>query len=238
MQIIPAIDIIDGKCVRLTKGDYSQKTEYKENPLEVAKEFESAGIQRLHLVDLDGAKAKKVVNLSVLQTIAKNTNLTIDFGGGVQTTEDLKDVFEAGANQITGGSIAVKNEALFTEWIEEFGSEKIILGADVKGHHIAIHGWQESSDKHIFDFLEHYLAKGLKYVICTDVSKDGALEGTSNALYQEILNRFPDVKLIASGGVGNVQDLEILDEMDVYGAIVGKAIYEKRIELSDLKKFL
>ena len=238
MQIIPAIDIIDGKCVRLTKGDYSQKTEYNENPLEVAKEFESAGIQRLHLVDLDGAKAKKVVNLSVLQTIAKNTNLTIDFGGGVQTTEDLKDVFEAGAKQITGGSIAVKNEVLFTEWIEEFGSEKIILGADVKGHHIAIHGWQESSDKHIFDFLEHYLAKGLKYVICTDVSKDGALQGTSNALYQDILNRFPDVKLIASGGVGNVQDLEILDEMDVYGAIVGKAIYEKRIELSDLKKFL
>jgi phosphoribosylformimino-5-aminoimidazole carboxamide ribotide isomerase len=238
MQIIPAIDIIDGKCVRLTKGDYSQKTEYNENPLEVAKEFESAGIQRLHLVDLDGAKAKKVVNLSVLQTIAKNTNLTIDFGGGVQTTEDLKDVFEAGAKQITGGSIAVKNEALFTEWIEEFGREKIILGADVKGHHIAIHGWQESSDKHIFDFLEHYLAKGLKYVICTDVSKDGALQGTSNALYQDILNRFPDVKLIASGGVSNVQDLEILDEMDVYGAIVGKAIYEKRIELSDLKKFL
>lgn len=237
MYIIPAIDIIDGKCVRLTKGDYNQKTEYNDNPLEVAKEFEAAGIQRLHLVDLDGAKAKKVVNLEVLKTLANNTDLTIDFGGGVQSTADLKAVFDAGANQITGGSIAVKNEALFTEWIEEFGGEKIILGADVKGEHIAIHGWQESSEMHIYDFLEHYLAKGLKYVICTDVSKDGALQGTSNQLYQNILDRFPDVKLIASGGVSNVNDLQLLEEMDVYGAIVGKAIYEKRINLSDLKQF-
>ncbi|HET8860377.1 1-(5-phosphoribosyl)-5-[(5-phosphoribosylamino)methylideneamino]imidazole-4-carboxamide isomerase [Marivirga sp.] len=237
MHIIPAIDIIGGKCVRLTKGDYNQKTEYNDNPLEVAKEFEAAGIKRLHLVDLDGAKAKKVVNLEVLKTIASNTNLTIDFGGGVQSTEDLKSVFEAGANQITGGSIAVKNESLFTEWIDEFGGEKIILGADVKGEHIAIHGWQESSEKHIFDFLEHYLAKGLRYVICTDVSKDGALQGTSNQLYQNILDRFPEVKLIASGGVSNVNDLQILQEMNVYGAIVGKAIYEKRIDLSELKQF-
>jgi phosphoribosylformimino-5-aminoimidazole carboxamide ribotide isomerase len=237
MQIIPAIDIIDGKCVRLTKGDYNQKTEYNDNPLEVAKEFEAAGIKRLHLVDLDGAKAKKVVNLAVLQSIAKDTNLTIDFGGGVQSTEDLKAVFDAGANQITGGSIAVKNEALFTEWIEEFGGEKIILGADVKGEYIAIHGWQESSEKHIFDFLDHYLAKGLQYVICTDVSKDGALEGTSNQLYENILDRFPEVKLIASGGVSKLGDLEILEQMGVYGAIVGKAIYEKRINLSDLKQF-
>ncbi|WP_375581498.1 1-(5-phosphoribosyl)-5-[(5-phosphoribosylamino)methylideneamino]imidazole-4-carboxamide isomerase [Marivirga tractuosa] len=237
MHIIPAIDIIDGKCVRLTKGDYNQKTEYNDNPLEVAKEFEAAGIQRLHLVDLDGAKAKKVVNLEVLKSIANNTNLTIDFGGGVQSTEDLKAVFDAGANQITGGSIAVKNEALFTEWIEEFGGEKIILGADVKAEHIAIHGWQESSEKHIFDFLEHYLAKGLKYVICTDVSKDGALQGTSNQLYQDILDRFPDVKLIASGGVSKLEDLYTLEKMNVYGVIVGKAIYEKRINLSDLKQF-
>lgn len=237
MHIIPAIDIIDGKCVRLTKGDYNKKTEYNDNPLEVAKEFEAAGIQRLHLVDLDGAKAKKVVNLEVLKSISDNTNLTIDFGGGVQSTKDLKAVFEAGANQITGGSIAVKNEALFTEWIEEFGGEKIILGADVKGEHIAIHGWQESSERHIFDFLEHYLAKGLKYVICTDVSKDGALEGTSNELYQDILDRFPEVKLIASGGVSKLEDLQTLEQMNVYGAIVGKAIYEKRINLSDLKQF-
>lgn len=237
MHIIPAIDIIDGKCVRLTKGDYNQKTEYNNNPLEVAKEFEAAGIERLHLVDLDGAKAKHVVNLDVLISISDNTNLTIDFGGGVQSTEDLHDVFNAGANQITGGSIAVKNEALFTEWIEEFGGEKIILGADVKGKHIAIHGWQESSEKHIFDFLEHYLAKGLKYVICTDVSKDGALQGTSNQLYQDILDRFPHIKLIASGGVSKLEDLQILEGMNVYGAIVGKAIYEKRINLSDLKQF-
>jgi phosphoribosylformimino-5-aminoimidazole carboxamide ribotide isomerase len=237
MHIIPAIDIIDGKCVRLTKGDYNQKTEYNDDPLAVAKEFEAAGIQRLHLVDLDGAKAKKVVNLEVLKSISENTNLTIDFGGGVQSTEDLKAVFDAGANQITGGSIAVKNEPLFTEWIEEFGGEKIILGADVKGEHIAIHGWQESSERHIFDFLERYLKKGLKYVICTDVSKDGALEGTSNELYQNILDRFPEVQLIASGGVSNIKDLQILEEMKVYGAIVGKAIYEKRINLSDLKQF-
>jgi phosphoribosylformimino-5-aminoimidazole carboxamide ribotide isomerase len=237
MHIIPAIDIIDGKCVRLTKGDYDQKTEYNDKPLEVAKEFEAAGIQRLHLVDLDGAKSKKVVNLEVLKSIADNTNLTIDFGGGVQSTEDLNAVFEAGASQITGGSIAVKNEALFTEWIEEFGGQKIILGADVRDEHIAIHGWQESSEKHIFDFLEHYLAKGLEYVICTDVSKDGALQGTSNQLYQDILDRFPDIKLIASGGVSKIEDLNILQEMEVYGAIVGKAIYEKRINLEDLKQF-
>lgn len=237
MHIIPAIDIIDGKCVRLTKGDYNQKTEYNNNPLEVAQEFEAAGIQRLHLVDLDGAKAKKVVNLDVLKSIAENTNLTIDFGGGVQSTEDLKAVFDAGANQITGGSIAVKNEALFTEWIEEFGGEKIILGADVKGEQIAIHGWQESSEKHIYDFLDHYLAKGLQYVICTDVSKDGALEGTSNELYQNILDRFPSINLIASGGVSKLEDLQILEGMDIYGAIVGKAIYEKRINLKDLKQF-
>jgi phosphoribosylformimino-5-aminoimidazole carboxamide ribotide isomerase len=237
MHIIPAIDIIDGKCVRLTKGDYNQKTEYNNNPLEVAQEFEAAGIQRLHLVDLDGAKAKKVVNLDVLKSIAENTNLTIDFGGGVQSTEDLKAVFDAGANQITGGSIAVKNEALFTEWIEEFGGEKIILGADVKGEQIAIHGWQESSEKHIYDFLDHYLAKGLQYVICTDVSKDGALEGTSNELYQNILDRFPSINLIASGGVSKLEDLQKLEGMDIYGAIVGKAIYEKRINLNDLKQF-
>ncbi|WMN06178.1 1-(5-phosphoribosyl)-5-[(5-phosphoribosylamino)methylideneamino]imidazole-4-carboxamide isomerase [Marivirga arenosa] len=235
MHIIPAIDIIDGKCVRLTKGDYNQKKEYNSNPLEVAQEFEQAGLKRLHLVDLDGAKAKKVVNLDVLKTISNQTNLTIDFGGGVQSTEEINAVFEAGANQITGGSIAVKNESLFTEWIQEFGGEKIILGADVKDEKIAIHGWQESSDKHIFDFLDHYLAKGLKYVICTDVSKDGALQGTANDLYENIIKRFPEIKLIASGGVSNLDDLKKLKEMNLYGAIVGKAIYEKRINLSDFK---
>jgi phosphoribosylformimino-5-aminoimidazole carboxamide ribotide isomerase len=237
MQIIPAIDIIDGKCVRLTQGDYNQKKEYNSNPLEVAKEFEGAGIHRLHLVDLDGAKAKKVVNLEVLETISTHTNLHIDFGGGVQSTADLASVFAAGAKQVTGGSIAVKNEALFTEWIEEFGGEKIILGADVKGEHIAIHGWQERSEQHIFDFLENYLAKGLQYVICTDVSKDGALQGTSNDLYAEIIKRFPNIKLIASGGVSSLKDLEELEQMNMYGAIVGKAIYEKRVTLKELMQF-
>lgn len=237
MEIIPAIDIIDGACVRLTKGDYNQKTEYNSNPLEVAQGFEAAGIKRLHLVDLDGAKAKKVINLAVLKTIAENTKLSIDFGGGVQSTADLEQVFDAGAKQVTGGSIAVKNQDLFTEWIQEFGGEKIILGADVKDEYIAIHGWEEKADWHIYDFLEHYLAKGLQYVICTDVSKDGALAGTSNELYANILARFPDIKLIASGGVSQLSDLTTLEEMKVYGAIVGKAIYENRIALKDLQKF-
>ncbi|PTB95549.1 1-(5-phosphoribosyl)-5-[(5-phosphoribosylamino)methylideneamino]imidazole-4-carboxamide isomerase [Marivirga lumbricoides] len=237
MHIIPAIDLIDGKCVRLLKGDYNQKTEYNSNPLAVAQEFEAAGLKKLHLVDLDGAKAKKVINLPVLQNIVENTGLEVDFGGGVQSTEDLSAVFKAGAKQLTGGSIAVKNEGLFTEWIQEFGGEKIILGADVKDRSIAIHGWQESADWHIFDFLEHYLTKGIQYVICTDVSKDGALQGTSNELYQEIQEKFPEIKLIASGGVSNLQDLEILESMKMYGAIVGKAIYEKRVALQDLKQF-
>lgn len=237
MHIIPAIDLIDGKCVRLLKGDYNQKTEYNSNPLAVAQEFEAAGLKKLHLVDLDGAKAKKVINLPVLQSIVANTGLEVDFGGGVQSTEDLSAVFKAGAKQVTGGSIAVKNEALFTEWIQEFGGEKIILGADVKDRNIAIHGWQESADWHIFDFLEHYLKKGIQYVICTDVSKDGALQGTSNELYAEIQQKFPELKLIASGGVSSLKDLETLEKMNIYGAIVGKAIYEKRIALQDLKQF-
>ena len=235
MEIIPAIDIIDGKCVRLTKGDYNQKTEYNDNPVEVAQQFEAAGIKRLHLVDLDGAKAKKVVNLDVLKNIANETNLAIDFGGGVQSTQDLEKVFNAGASQVTGGSIAVKNEALFTEWIYEFGGDKIILGADVKDEQIAIHGWEEKADWQIYDFLEHYLEKGLRHVICTDVSKDGALQGPSTELYIKILDRFPTIKLIASGGVSNLYDLEELDKIGVYGAIIGKAIYEKRISLSELK---
>ncbi len=238
MHIIPAIDIIDGKCVRLTKGDYDQKTEYNSNPLEVAQSFEKAGIKRLHLVDLDGAKAKKVINLAVLKAIAENTGLKVDFGGGVQSTSDIEAVFSAGAQQVTGGSVAVKNEGLFTEWIEEFGGDKIILGADVKDRNIAIHGWQESADWHIFDFLEHYLNKGIKYVICTDVSKDGVLQGTSNELYAEIMEKFPEIKLIASGGVSNIADLDLLKEMKVYGAIVGKAIYEKRISLEELNHFV
>ncbi len=236
MRFIPAIDIIDGKCVRLTQGDYSQKKIYNENPVEVAKSFENAGLQYLHLVDLDGAKQKKVVNYKVLEQIASQTSLKIDFGGGVQSNEDIQKVFDAGAKQITGGSIAVKNPDLFESWIERYGSEKIILGADVKNEKIAVGGWEETSELHIFDFLEKYLAKGIRYVICTDISKDGLLQGTSLELYQKILKKFPDIHLIASGGVSCMQDLDDLQKNGLEGAIIGKAIYEEKISLEELTK--
>lgn len=236
MRFIPAIDIIDGKCVRLTQGDYSQKKIYNENPVEVAKSFENAGLQYLHLVDLDGAKQKKVVNYKVLEQIASQTSLKIDFGGGVQSNEDIQKVFDAGARQITGGSIAVKNPDLFESWIERYGSEKIILGADVKNEKIAVGGWEETSELHIFNFLEKYLAKGIRYVICTDISKDGLLQGTSLELYQKILKKFPDIHLIASGGVSCMQDLDDLQKNGLEGAIIGKAIYEEKISLEELTK--
>lgn len=236
MRFIPAIDMIDGKCVRLTQGDYSQKKIYNENPLDVAKSFEDAGLQYLHLVDLDGAKQKKVVNYKILEQIASNTSLKIDFGGGVQSDEDVQRVFDAGAKQITGGSIAVKNPDLFETWIKRYGSEKIILGADVKNEKIAVGGWEETSELNIFDFLEKYLAKGIRYVICTDISKDGLLQGTSTELYQKILKKFPDIKLIASGGVSCMQDLEDLQNSGLEGAIIGKAIYEGKISLNELSK--
>jgi phosphoribosylformimino-5-aminoimidazole carboxamide ribotide isomerase len=236
VRFIPAIDIIDGKCVRLTQGDYSQKTIYNENPLEVAKSFEDAGLQYLHLVDLDGAKQKKVVNYKVLEQIASQTALNIDFGGGVQSDEDIQRVFDAGAKQITGGSIAVKNPDLFESWIKRYGSEKIILGADVKNEKIAVGGWEETSELHIFDFLEKYLAKGIRYIICTDISKDGLLQGTSVELYQKILKKFPDIHLIASGGVSCMQDLDDLQKNGLEGAIIGKAIYEGKIGLNQLGK--
>jgi phosphoribosylformimino-5-aminoimidazole carboxamide ribotide isomerase len=239
MYIIPAIDIIDGKCVRLTQGDYSQKKIYNEDPLEVAKGFEAAGIKRLHLVDLDGAKKKKVVNIKVLESIAHGTSLHIDFGGGVQSDEDIQNVFDAGAQQITGGSIAVKNPELFISWVEKYGYEKIILGADVKNNRIAISGWEEEADKEIFEFLQvFYLDRNIKYVICTDVSKDGLLQGPSFELYNQINEKFPDLQLIASGGVSNYQDLEILSGTKCYGVIVGKAIYEGRISLKELRNFV
>jgi len=236
VRFIPAIDMIDGKCVRLTQGDYSQKKIYNENPLDVAKSFEDAGLQYLHLVDLDGAKQKKVVNYKILEQIASNTSLKIDFGGGVQSDEDVQRVFDAGAKQITGGSIAVKNPDLFETWIKRYGSEKIILGADVKNEKIAVGGWEETSELNIFDFLEKYLAKGIRYVICTDISKDGLLQGTSTELYQKILKKFPDIKLIASGGVSCMQDLEDLQNSGLEGAIIGKAIYEGKISLNELSK--
>ncbi|MFC3812977.1 1-(5-phosphoribosyl)-5-[(5-phosphoribosylamino)methylideneamino]imidazole-4-carboxamide isomerase [Lacihabitans lacunae] len=238
IQIIPAIDIIDGKCVRLTQGDYAQKKIYNESPLEVAKEFEAAGIQRLHLVDLDGAKQKKIVNHKVLEAIATQTNLSIDFGGGIQSDEAIKMAFEYGAKQVTGGSIAVKNPEMFMNWLETFGSEKIILGADAKNEKIAISGWEEDTDVSVFDFLEKYIAKGIKYTISTDVAKDGLLEGPSFDLYSQMQNKFPELHIIASGGVSVMADIEKLNDANIYGVIVGKAIYEGRISLKEIKNFL
>ena len=233
MRIIPAIDIIDGKCVRLTKGDYESIKTYNENPLEVAKGFEGAGIEYLHLVDLDGAKSKHVVNYKILEQICTRTNLKVDFGGGVKSDEDIRVAFESGANQITGGSIAVKNPSLFESWINKYGSEKIILGADTLNGKIATDGWLETSEMELIPFIKAYQAKGIDYVICTDISKDGMLAGSANDLYREILKQ-SDVKLIASGGVISMKDLEELEEMNCDGAIIGKAIYEGRIILKEL----
>jgi len=237
MKIIPAIDIIDAKCVRLTQGDYAQKKVYNENPLEVAKQFEDAGITRLHLVDLDGAKAKRIINHKVLASIANNTNLKIDFGGGLKSDEDVKIAFENGANQITGGTIAVKDKATFLNWVKTFGKEKIILGADVKNGNIAISGWQEESNLELFSFLNDYVAQGIEYVICTDISKDGLLQGSAVGLYQKIQEKFPTLKLIASGGVTEFEELQALQDIGCYGAIIGKAIYEGRISLKALELF-
>ena len=238
MEIIPAIDIIGGKCVRLTQGDYSQKKEYGDNPLEMARRFEQAGIKRLHLVDLDGAKAKKIVNKEVLKSIAQNTGLKVDFGGGVQSDEDIELAFEYGASQVTGGSVAVRNPNLFEKWLQGHGSEKIILGADAKDRKIAIGGWEETTTADVISFIRNYVDKGIQYVICTDVAKDGLLQGPSVALYEDILREIPEVKLIASGGVSSLKDLEDLQRCGVYGVIVGKAFYEGRISLEELASFV
>lgn len=237
MYIIPAIDMIGGKCVRLTQGDYSQKKEYHDSPLEMAKRFEDAGIKRLHLVDLDGAKAKMPVNGDALKAITTNTSLKVDFGGGVQSDEAIKKVFELGASQVTGGSVAIKNPELFDSWIQQYGGEKIILGADAKDRKIAISGWQETTAVDLIDFIKSYLAKGLSYVICTDVAKDGLLQGPSIDLYKEMMQEIPGIRLIASGGVSSVKDLEELQNIGVYGTIVGKAYYEGRISLEELAAF-
>ncbi len=235
MRIIPAIDIIDGKCVRLTKGDYATQKIYNENPLEVAKEFEANGIQYLHLVDLDGAKSKHIVNHKVLENIAQNTSLKIDFGGGIKSNADVKIAFENGASQITGGSISVQNPNIFLEWLEKYGSEKIILGADANNRKVATQGWLESSEKDVVGFIAEYEQKGISYVVCTDIAKDGMLQGTSNELYQEILQK-TNVKLIASGGVSSLDDLIKLKKIGCEGAIVGKSIYEGKITLKELRK--
>jgi len=238
MRIIPAIDIIDGKCVRLSKGDYDTKIIYNENPLEVAKSFEAHGIEYLHLVDLDGAKSSKIVNYKILEQIATQTSLKIDFGGGLKSDDDLKIAFESGANQITGGSIAVKNRAIFEKWISEYGSDKIILGADAKEEKIAVSGWLEDSDEDLIPFIQDYQIKGIQYVICTDIAKDGMLEGPSFDLYEKILKEAIGVKLIASGGISTFDELPKLSELGCEGTIIGKAIYEGRITLKQLENFI
>lgn len=238
IELIPAIDIIDGKCVRLSQGDYDSKKVYNENPVEVAKEFEAHGIRRLHVVDLDGAASQHVVNYRTLEHIAGRTSLVIDFGGGVKTDEDLRIAFESGAQMVTGGSIAVKNPDLFCRWIETYGGGKIILGADVKERMIAVNGWKDESACELFPFLEGYIHKGIEKVICTDISCDGMLEGPSLSLYKEILEKHPALYLIASGGVSSIGDIEVLQEAGVPAVIFGKALYEGRIQLKDLHRFL
>lgn len=234
IEIIPAIDIIDGKCVRLSQGDYDIKKIYNEDPLEVAKMFEDAGIRRLHLVDLDGAKAKRIVNISVLEKIASNTSLIIDFGGGVQSDEDIEIAFNSGAAMVTGGSIAVRNQELFTGWLTKYGNDKIILGADCKNHKIAVSGWQESTSLDIISFVGDYREKGATKVICTDISKDGMLQGPSIDLYKEILTVYPSIYLIASGGVSCFQDILDLENAGIPAVILGKAIYENKVTLKEL----
>lgn len=237
MHVIPAIDLIDGKAVRLTQGDYDRKTVYNEDPVEVARAFAGAGLRRLHVVDLDGARGGGIVNHRVLERIVAATDLHVDWGGGMKSDEDLRIAFEAGAAQVTGGTIAVKQPAVFLDWLERYGPERIILGTDVRGDRIAVSGWAEASDRELFEFLADYVKKGVRYTICTDVSKDGLLQGTARELYARIRREQPEVRLIASGGVTTTADLDALAELDCFGAIVGKAIYEGRISLKELERF-
>ena len=243
MRIIPAIDIIEGKCVRLTQGDYSSKKIYNENPLEVARAFEDSGVKYLHVVDLDGAKAKHIVNYKILEQIASKTNLKVDFGGGLKSTEDLHIAFNSGAKQITGGSIAVSDPHIFEDWILKYGREKIILGADCLDKKIAIHGWQKTSNRSIIPFIKAYQKKGIQYVICTDINKDGMLSGPSFELYNEILESFTNeskgqtLKLIASGGISGIEDIDKLNEIGCEAVIVGKAFYENKINLKELQRY-
>jgi phosphoribosylformimino-5-aminoimidazole carboxamide ribotide isomerase len=237
MKIIPAIDIIDGKCVRLSKGDYDTKKIYHENPLDIAQEFEANGIRYLHVVDLDGAKAKTIKNLKTLEILAAETDLIIDFGGGIKTRQDLENAFNAGANQVTVGSIAVENPEICAEWLEEFGAEKLILGADCLDRKLKTSGWLTESNLDVLDFIQDYQKKGIQSVICTDICKDGMLQGPSFELYTEILKQ-TKIDLIASGGISSIEDVEELKNIGCAGAIIGKALYEGNISLKDLQKFL
>lgn len=234
MEIIPAIDIMDGRCVRLTEGDYSTRKQYHAEPVEVAKSFEEAGVKRLHVVDLDGARAGKVINLATLEGICSATSMIIDFGGGVRKDEDLQAVFDAGAAMVTCGSVAVKDPDLAARWVARYGAEKLILGADVKNGHIAVSGWEEQSQIPVQPFLEKYLQMGFRTVICTDISKDGKLQGPSFGLYEELMASFPEMQLVASGGITTVRDLQELQVAGLFGAIVGKALYEGHIRLDEI----
>ena len=238
MRIIPAIDIINGECVRLSKGDYNKKTVYSKNVLDVAKNFEDNGIQFLHLVDLDGAKENRIINYKTLEQISSKTSLIIDFGGGLKSKEDIKIAFESGAKQVTLGSVAVKNPELFLETLEKYGNEKIILGADAKKEKIAVSGWLEEIEMNIYDFIKEKTEDGIQYIISTDIDKDGMLEGPSFDLYEKIIAENPDIKLIASGGITSTKNLVQLKSLGCEGAIIGKALYENRISLNDLKPFL
>lgn len=238
IKIVPAIDIIDGKCVRLTQGDYEQKKIYNDDPVEIAKMFEGHGIKYLHLIDLDGARQKHVVNYRVLEKISSKTKLIIDFGGGIKSDEDLHIVFQAGANQVTVGSVAITEPELLGRWIIEYGTERIILGADAKDGKIAVSGWQEITGKDIFEFFEEYQKKDVKYVLCTDITKDGMLQGTSIELYEQLIKKFPTLRIIASGGVMKVDEIDELDRLGLYAVVIGKAIYEEKILLKDLQRFL
>ena len=238
IEIIPAIDIIEGKCVRLTKGDYDTKKVYNDDPLEVAKMIESYGVRRLHVVDLDGAKSQHIVNYKIIERIADHTSLVIDFGGGIKTNEDIDIAFGSGASLVTVGSVAVKNPDLFTEWLEKYSPQKMILGADVKNGLISINGWKEEGNDELMPFLKSYVEKGVENVLCTDISKDGMLEGPATELYQKMMQQFPDMHLIASGGVSCIEDIEALDAAGIPAVVFGKAIYEGKIKMEELTKFL
>jgi phosphoribosylformimino-5-aminoimidazole carboxamide ribotide isomerase len=236
IEIIPAIDIIEGKCVRLTRGDYSTTKVYNEDPVMMAREFESRGIGRLHLVDLEGAKSKHVVNQNVLKNITEHTNLKVDFGGGIKSGKDIEIAFEYGASQVNIGSLAVTNPDLMKSWIRTYGPEKIILGADVSEEMIATHGWKKQSDLSLWEFLSLYIEEGIKYVVCTDISKDGMMQGPAIDLYAKIMSKYPEIHLIASGGITTLDDVRKLVQQKIYGAIIGKALYEGRLDLDELLK--
>lgn len=238
IKLIPAIDIIDGRCVRLTKGNYNEKTIYHENPVDVAKEFEQLGLTHLHLVDLDGAKSDHVININVLKAISTQTNLHVDFSGGIKSDDDIKDVFNNGANMVTIGSVAVNNPYLFNKWLKEYGPQKIILGADIKNGSIAINGWKDETKKSIYSFLEHYISLGIINILCTDITKDGTLSGPAYNLYTEILRRFPEINLIASGGVSSNEDIIKLDKLGVKAVVFGKAYYEHKIDIKTLMQYV